>query len=307
VERRRLKRRPPPRRLDFDDIVYGIHAVDEALVAGERLRSIHISDDRKKDAVLRGLLARAKERNVPVRFEQRGFFASLPFKAHQGVVAVAPPFAYAGLHELLDRGSGGRRLFVVLDHLTDPHNVGAIVRTAEAAGATGVVLPDRRSAGINATVRKAAAGAAAHVPVARVANVADAIRALKKARVWVAGGDAGQGATSLEKADLRGDLAIVIGEEGRGLSPLVRRECDFLVSIPMYGRIASLNASVAAGVLIYEAVRQRRLDQRILDGSEDAELVDQPGDFEDAPELPGGGHDDADAVAVVPSSAGDDA
>ncbi len=258
MERRRLKRRPPARRFDFDDVVYGIHAIEEALAAGERLRSIHVAEDRKKDGALRVLLARAQELGATVRFEERPFFAALPFKAHQGVVAVAPPFEYAALHELLAApGRDGRRLVVVLDHLTDPHNVGAIVRTAECAGASGLVLPDRRSAGINATVRKAAAGAAAYLPIARVPNVADAIRALKKARVWVAGADAGDGATPLTQADLKGDLAIVIGEEGRGLSPLVKRECDFLVAIPMYGRIASLNASVAAAVLVYEAVRQR--------------------------------------------------
>lgn len=259
MERRRLGRRPQRDRpaFDFDDVVYGIHAIEEALAAGERLRAIHVADDRKKDAVLRELLGRAKEANVPVRFETRGFFAPLPFKAHQGVVAIAPPFAYASLHDALHIGTRGQRLFVVLDHLTDPHNVGAIVRTAEAAGAGAMILPDRRSAGINATVRKSAAGAAAHLPIARVSNVADAIRVMKKDGIWIAGADASPAAIALTKADFNRDLALVIGAEGSGLSQLVKRECDYLVSIPMRGAVSSLNASVAAGVLLYEALRQR--------------------------------------------------
>ena len=150
----------------------------------------------------------------------------------------------------------------MLDHLTDPHNVGAIVRTAEAAGADGLILPERRSAGINATVRKAAAGAAAHLPIAQVANIADAIRTLKKAGVWVVGADASPAAVELARTDLNRDLALVIGGEGSGLSPLIKRECDYLVRIPLRGKVASLNASVAAGVLIFEALRQRLLDCR---------------------------------------------
>lgn len=239
-------------------MVYGVHAVDEALASGEKLRAIHVAADRKKDAPLRELLARAKELGVPIRFEQRAFFTQLPFKAHQGVVGLAPPFEYATLQDLVHaKPRGKHRLVVVLDHLTDPHNVGAIVRTAECAGADGLVLPERRSAGINATVRKAAAGAAAYLPIARVANVAEAVRALKKAGVWVAGADAGPDTAEMRGADLDRDLALVVGAEGTGLSHLVRRECDYLVRIPMHGRIASLNASVAAAVLLYETLRQR--------------------------------------------------
>jgi 23S rRNA (guanosine2251-2'-O)-methyltransferase len=250
--------------LDFDDLIYGIHAVEEALLGGERLRAIHVAADRTKDAALRLLLAQAKERNVPVRFEQRAFFDRAPFKAHQGVIAIASPFPYVTLGEVLARrrSDGGPRLFVLLDHLTDPHNVGAIVRTAEAAGAEGLVLPERRSAGINATVRKAAAGAAAHLPIARVANIADAVRTMKKAGIWVAGADASPPAVDLSLADLNRDLGLVIGSEGTGLSQLVKRECDFLVRIPMRGKVGSLNASVAAAVLIYEALRQRECSPR---------------------------------------------
>ncbi|HEY6326276.1 MAG TPA: 23S rRNA (guanosine(2251)-2'-O)-methyltransferase RlmB [Candidatus Cybelea sp.] len=253
---------PARKELDFDDLVYGMHAVAEALAAGEELRLVRVAGNRTKDAALRALLAKAKENNVPVRFERRDFFERLPFKAHQGVVATAPPFPYAALSDLLRRNSERNRTLVVLDHLTDPHNVGAIVRTAEAAGADGVILPARRSAGVNATVRKAAAGAAAHLPIARVSNVADAIRAMKKAGIWVVGADASPEATELAQADLARDLALVIGGEGSGLSQLVKRECDYLVRIPMRGRVASLNASVAAAILIYEALRQRECSLR---------------------------------------------
>lgn len=268
VKKSGAPRRPPPiareRTLDFDDLIYGIHAVGEALSAGEALRVVHVALDRSKDAGLRALLAHAKEREVRVRFEPRGFFERVPFKAHQGVVAVGQPFEYASLHDLLarPRDPGRLRLIVVLDHLTDPHNVGAIIRTAEAAGADGVVLPARRSAGVNATVRKAAAGAAAHIPIARVPNIADALRAMKKAGIWIAGADLGEAALTLTAADFSRDLALVLGAEGAGLSTVVRRECDYLVRLPMRGRVASLNVSVAAAILIYEALRQRECSLR---------------------------------------------
>jgi 23S rRNA (guanosine2251-2'-O)-methyltransferase len=259
------RRRPKPKgsNLDFDDLVYGLHAVAESLEAGEGLRMIHVAATRTKDATLRALLAKAKEQNIPVRFEQRAFFDRVPFKAHQGIVAIAPPFPYVTLAELLrHRRSDGPRTLVILDHLTDPHNVGAIVRTAEAAGADGLILPDRRSAGINATVRKAAAGAAAHLPIARVANIAEAIRTLKKAGAWVAGADLSPEAVEFSQADFNRDLALVVGAEGTGLAPLVKRECDYLVRLPMRGRVGSLNASVAAAILIYEALRQRECSLR---------------------------------------------
>ncbi len=264
MEHRRVGKRMPQQRsqreraLDYDDVMYGIHVVEEALAADEKLRTIHVADDRKRDPQLRKLIADAKERDVTVRFEDRSFFARLPFKAHQGVIAIAPPFAYASLHDVIGARKGVHGFFVILDHLTDPHNVGAIIRTAECAGADAVILPERRSAGVNATVRKAAAGAAEHLAIVRVGNVNDAIRTLKKAGVWVAGADAGPGSVAMYEADFDRDLALVIGAEGAGLAQLVARECDYLVRIPMPGVTESLNASVAAGVLMYEVLRQRR-------------------------------------------------
>lgn len=262
MERRRLgaTRRGP--RVDLDDVVYGVHAVEEALDGGEPLRVIHVGDERKRDPALRGLIERARELAVPVRFESRSFFANFPYKAHQSVIAFGQPFAYAGLDEALAaRKKTQPALFVVLDHVTDPHNAGAIIRTAECAGADAVVLPERRAAGVNATVRKAAAGATAHLPIVRVANVAGALRELKKAGLWIAGAATGEGSVAYTQADLGRDLALVIGAEGSGLSTVARRECDYLVAIPLEGKVASLNASVAAGVLLYEALRQRSTAQ----------------------------------------------
>ncbi|MDE2480957.1 MAG: 23S rRNA (guanosine(2251)-2'-O)-methyltransferase RlmB [bacterium] len=265
MDRRRVGKGKPSharpareRKLDFDDVMYGIHVVEEALAAGERLRAIHVADDRKRDPQLRALIAAAKEREILVRFEDRAFFAQLPFKVHQGVIAIAPPFEYAQLHDVIGQRRGKHAFIVILDHLTDPHNVGAIIRTAECAGADAVILPERRSAGVNATVRKAAAGAAEHLPIVRIGNVNEAIRTLKKAGVWVAGADAGEGSVLMYEADFDRDLALVIGAEGAGLAPLVARECDYLVRVPMPGITESLNASVAAGVLMYEVLRQRR-------------------------------------------------
>ena len=257
MDRRRV--RPGPQRrpaLDLDDVVYGVHAVHEALVAGERLRRIHIADERKRDPALRDILEGAQEANVPVRFESRGFFASFPYKAHQSVVAFGVPFDYVTIEDALAARRPNAPI-VVLDHLTDPHNVGAILRTAECAGAGAVVIPDRRSAGINATVRKASAGASAYIPVARVGNVAQALRTLQKAGLWVYGA-AGDGGVPYGDTDFTGDVAIVIGAEGEGLSQTVRAACDGLVAIPLLGRVGSLNASVAAGILLFEIVRQRR-------------------------------------------------
>ena len=260
--RRRLgpDRRPPRRKdaLDLDDVIYGVHAVGEALAAHETLKRIYVGDERKRDPAIRKLLDDARLAGIPVRYESRTFFSQFPYRAHQSVVAFGTPFEYVSLDEALAlRPALGERLYIVLDHLTDPHNVGAIIRSAECAGATAVVLPERRAAGVNATVRKAASGAAAHIPIARVANIAGALRVLKKAGVWVAGAALSPDAIPYQKADLRGNLALVIGAEDAGISPVVRKECDFLVQIPLHGEVASLNASVAAGILMFEARRQQ--------------------------------------------------
>jgi 23S rRNA (guanosine2251-2'-O)-methyltransferase len=261
VERRRLGSGRQPKRkekVDLDDVIYGVHAVEEALVAKEPLRRLYIGDDRKRDPALRKLLDDARANGVSIRFESRMFFAQFPYRAHQSVVAYGAPFDYVTIEEAVAARTAGQSLFVVLDHITDPHNAGAIIRTAECAGATAVVIPERRAAGVNATVRKAAAGATAHLPIARVPNVAGALRTMKKAGIWAAGAALGPGTIDYTEADLRGDVALVIGAEGDGISQVVRKECDFLVRIPLFGLLESLNASVAAGVLLFEARRQRR-------------------------------------------------
>jgi 23S rRNA (guanosine2251-2'-O)-methyltransferase len=252
--------RPQPRRtpaIDLDDVIYGVHAVDEALAAKEALRAIYVGDERKRDPALRGVIAKARDLTIPVRFESRSFFSQFPYRAHQSVVAIGEPFSYVGLDEALNVGPRGARLFVVLDHITDPHNVGAVIRTAECAGAGALVIPERRAAGVNPTVRKVSAGATAYLPVARVGNLAAALRTMRKAGVWVAGADAAEDAQPYDRADFKRDVAIVIGSEGSGLSAVVRKECDYLVSIPLAGRVSSLNASVAAGILLFEVRRQR--------------------------------------------------
>ncbi|MBC5829451.1 MAG: 23S rRNA (guanosine(2251)-2'-O)-methyltransferase RlmB [Candidatus Eremiobacteraeota bacterium] len=253
------KRGHRPRDLvDLDDVMYGVRAVNEALLAGEPLKKIHLAEDRRRDPFVRRIVAKAGELQIPVRFERHDFFAKFPYKAHQNVVAYAAPFPYVTLEEAIaSRKLEHPALFVVLDHVTDPHNAGAIIRTAECAGADAVVVPERRAAGVNGTVRKAAAGATEHVPVARVANVADALRKLKRAGAWVVGADLGSHAVLHTQADLARDLALVIGAEGTGISQIVRRECDYFVRVPLEGKVESLNASVAAGIVLYEALRQR--------------------------------------------------
>lgn len=260
MERRRLGSSRPPKRkdaIDLDDVIYGLHAVEEAIVGGEALRRLYIGDERKRDPALRRLIELANEAQVTVRFENRMFFSQFPYRAHQSVVAFGVPFGYVTLEETIAARVPGSGLFVVLDHITDPHNAGAIIRSAECAGASAVVIPERRAAGVNATVRKSAAGATAHVPIARVANIASALRTMKKAGIWAAGAAGDPAAIDYTRADFSGDIAIVIGAEGDGISPVVRKECDYLVRIPMYGEVGSLNASVAAGVLLFEARRQR--------------------------------------------------
>lgn len=177
--------------------------------------------------------------------------------AHQGVIATGACASYVTLEDLLDisRKKGTAPFLIVCDEIEDPHNLGAIIRTAETAGADGVIIPKRRSASLNATVHKTSAGAASWLPVARVANLAAALDTLKEAGVWIYGTDASGDA--YDKVDLTGSVALVIGSEGFGMGRLVREKCDFLLRLPMCGRITSLNASVAAGIFMYETLRQR--------------------------------------------------
>ena len=205
------------------------------------------------------LAAQAKEAGaVVVPVDRRKLDAMSTTHAHQGVIALAAAREYATLDDLLENaaGKGEAPLLVICDELTDPHNLGAILRSAECVGAHGVIIPKRRSVGLTATVAKASAGAVEYMPVARVTNINAAIADLKEKGVWIFG-TAAEGSIPMYQADLTIPAAIVIGNEGSGMSPLVRKNCDVTVHIPMKGNISSLNASCAASVLLYEALRQR--------------------------------------------------
>lgn len=242
-----------------DGMIEGRNAVIEALRAGTPIDKIYLARG-ETDKTLGHIASAARERGVVVvEADRRKLDFMSATHAHQGVIALAAVRAYAAVEDILRiaREKGEPPLLVVCDEISDPHNLGAIIRTAECAGAHGVIIPKRRSAGLTSIVGKTSAGAVSYLPVARVANLSAALRDLQKQGLWVFGADAG-GATPLYEADLRGPAAIVIGSEGGGLGRLVRESCDFLVSIPLRGRIQSLNASNAAAVLLYEAVRQRK-------------------------------------------------
>jgi 23S rRNA (guanosine2251-2'-O)-methyltransferase len=237
-------------------LICGINPVLEALSSRERhfdrllvvkgLRNRRVSD----------AIARASQLGIPLRFEAREMLDRMAGGVpHQGLIAVVSAKPLMGLEDLLDQARSPA-LLVVLDGVEDPRNLGAIVRTAEAAGADGVVLPERHSAGLSETVARASAGALEHVKVAQIGNVAQALDRLKERGVWVVGFDA-SGTERWDAVDLRGPVALVLGGEGRGIRRLVRERCDHLVSLPMFGHVGSLNVSVAAGIALYEAIRQR--------------------------------------------------
>ena len=259
---RRGDRKPDPRRRETEDapenMLEGRNAVTEALSAGRTIDKLFVADG-DTDKALARICAMAKQAGaVVVPADRRKLDLMSATGAHQGVIAMVAAHAYASIEDILQKAAdaGENPLIVICDELSDPHNLGAIIRTAECAGAHGVIIPKRRSVGLTAVVGKASAGALEYLPVARVANIAAAIDTLKKAGVWVCG-TAAEGDTSLYRADLKGPAAIVIGNEGQGMSRLVSERCDFKVSIPMKGSISSLNASAAAAIMLYEAVRQR--------------------------------------------------
>lgn len=241
-----------------EGLIEGRNAVTEALRSGRTINKVYLADG-DTDKALGRLAAMAKDAGaVVVRIDRRKLNDMSPTGVHQGIIASVAPHEYATIDDILRSAEerGQTPLIVICDELSDPHNLGAILRTAECAGAHGVIIPKRRSVGLTAVVGKASAGAIEYMPVARVSNIAAAIRELKERGVWVFG-TAADGDTTLYGADLKGPAAIVIGNEGVGMSRIVSESCDFKVSIPMKGRISSLNASAAAAILLYEAVRQR--------------------------------------------------
>ena len=244
---------------DADGLIEGRNAVIEALRANTAIDKIYLAKG-ETDKTLGHIASTARAAGVVVvEADRRKLDFMSRTKAHQGVIALSAVREYATVEDILAaaREKNEAPLLVVCDEISDPHNLGAIIRTAECAGAHGVIIPKRRSAGLTAIVGKTSAGAASWLPVARVANLPATLKELQKAGVWIFG-TAADGDKSLYEADLKGPAAIVIGSEGDGMGRLVRESCDFLVSIPLKGRIQSLNASNAAAILLYEAVRQRK-------------------------------------------------
>ena len=243
---------------EADGVIEGRNAVIEALRAGERIDKIYILKG-ETDKTLGHIASKARAAGiVVVDADKRTLDNMSRTHAHQGVIALAAVREYVSVESILESAAakGEKPLLVICDEISDPHNLGAIIRTAECAGAHGVVIPKRRSAGLTAVVAKTSAGAVAHMPVDRVPNIPALLKDLKKQGVWVFG-TAADGTTNLYDADLTGPAAIVIGSEGDGMTRLAAENCDFLVSIPMRGKLNSLNASAAAAILLYEAVRQR--------------------------------------------------
>lgn len=238
-----------------DNIIYGRNPVLEALRSGASIDTVYICGG---GGVLNRIRSMAKESGAVVKeTDQRKLDKLTGGMSHQGVAASGACGKYADIEDILEisRKKGTQPFIVICDEIEDPHNLGAIIRTAEAAGADGIIIPRRRSASLNATVFKTSAGAAGWLPVARVPNLAAAIDKLKKFGVWIYGTDAS--GENYDDTDLTGSIGLVIGSEGFGIGRLIREKCDFLLKLPMYGKITSLNASVAAGIFMYEAVRQR--------------------------------------------------
>jgi 23S rRNA (guanosine2251-2'-O)-methyltransferase len=239
--------------------IYGINPVREALKSrGRAIQYVAVARERHDDR-LQKVIDECKHAGVSVRLITRQDLDRLAGNGgHQGAVAVTSAKKYCDVDDLLANRRGRHALLVVLDGVEDPHNLGAILRTADAAGADGVVIPERRAAGVTGTVAKASAGASEHLPVAKVTNISRTLEQLKSANIWTVGLDE-RAPQTYDSIDYNMDCALVLGAEGKGVHDLVRKHCDFLVSIPMLGKVPSLNVSVAGGIVLYEIVRQRRL------------------------------------------------
>ena len=242
---------------EYDDIVEGRNAVLELLDSDRDINKIFVQSGERHGSINK-IIAIAKENKVVVTEVEK---SKLDFmsktKNHQGVIAVVPPFNYCEVEDILEYAkSKNEDVFIlILDGIEDPHNLGSIIRTAETAGVHGIIIPKRRTVTVNSTVAKVSAGAVEHMKIARVNNITDTIRKLKENGLWIIGTD-GSATTLYYNQDLKGDIAIVIGSEGFGMSRLVKENTDMLVKIPMKGKVTSLNASVSAGIVMYEAVKQ---------------------------------------------------
>lgn len=241
---------------DYEDIVAGRNAVLELLKSNKDVNKIFVERGEKHGSI-KEIIAKAKEQKIVLVEVDKNKLDSMA-ENHQGVVAVVPPFNYCEVEDILElaRSKNEDPFIVILDGIEDPHNLGSIIRTAETAGVHGVIIPKRRNATVNSTVTKVSAGATTYMKIARVNNLNETIRKLKEEGLWVIGTD-GYAKTLYYNQDLKGPLAIIVGSEGYGMSKLVKDNADILIKIPMKGEITSLNASVSAGIIIYEAVKQR--------------------------------------------------
>ena len=243
-----------------EDVLIGRNAVTEALRAGRGINKILLADGDREGQVSE-IVALAKERGIILQFVERSKIEAVAGGLrHQGVLAYVAPVAYAELEDILAKAeaAGEPPFLLLLDELEDPHNLGALLRTADATGVHGVLIPKRRSVPLTATVAKTSAGAVEYVPVARIGNIAQTLKKLKEKGFWVAGADM-DGTQNYYDADLTGPLVLVVGSEGKGMGRLTKEQCDFVVKMPMVGKINSLNASVAGSILMYESMRQRLL------------------------------------------------
>lgn len=248
--------------MEESNYIEGRNPVLEALKAGRQIEKIIIAKGTKEGSINK-IVGIARDKNIMIQNVDRSKLDSMSnTNAHQGVIAIAALYTYKTVEDILElaKSKGEAPFIIVLDEIEDPHNLGAIIRTAECAGAHGVIIPKRRSVGITPIVAKTSAGAIEYLPVAKVTNISATIEMLKKENIWVYGADV-EGENYYYEKDLRGPIALVVGNEGKGMSRIVKEKCDFLIKIPVIGNVSSLNASVAASILTYDVVRQRGLSQ----------------------------------------------
>ena len=243
---------------NYEDQVEGRNAVIELLESGKDINKIYVTKAARHGSINK-IISMAKERKVSlVEKDKRQMEQMAQNQNYQGVIAIVPPFEYCEIEDILEKAKelNEEPFVLILDGIEDPHNLGSIIRTAETAGVHGIIIPKRRAAAVNSTVNKVSAGAVQYMKIARVTNITDSIEKLKENGLWICGTDISTDTYSSNQ-DLKGPLGIVIGNEGTGMSDRVRKSCDFLVKIPMKGKVTSLNASVSAGIVIYEAMKQR--------------------------------------------------
>ena len=241
----------------YQDQVEGRNSVIELLESGKDINKIYVTRGEKHGSINK-IIAKAKERKIIiVEKDKRQMQEMAQTENYQGVIAIVPPYEYCEIEDILEDAKKRKEdpFVLILDGIEDPHNLGSIIRTAETAGVHGIIIPKRRAAAVNSTVNKTSAGAVEHMKIARVNNITDSIKKLKEEGLWICGTDINT-KTYYYDQDLTGPIGIVIGNEGQGMSEKVRKNCDFLVKIPMKGKVTSLNASVSAGIIIYEVLKQ---------------------------------------------------